>query len=408
MAPAAHAQVLTPAQADSVQGRAHTDFEPIGLELGNFLLHSELDDEPEYNDNIFRDNTKTSDAIDRLKPSLSLEGEIGDDTTVTLGAQADIGRYYHYHTENYEDYKFGATARQDVTDETNVGLALSREHLHVERGAFNDPGRAFGPLQYNVTTATLTPHYSTSPFLGSLKIEGKYYEFLKNGPVDESDQNEWRALVASRQGYQLDSGWTAFVEPSWQLDNYINRVDRSGINHDSQTVQGLLGVSYDATADLSLEFGLGYFEQLFFAANQQDVSGLAFNGAFVWNISEPWTLSGSLTRSSQATPTTATTQAAFVGVTSQVSSNGKLRLDYEAADNIVTYIQGAITDDQFSGTGPGANFTEDTADFELGVNYFFNEYVSLGFRYVFEVRESEVSTRRMDQNRLIFRLTAHM
>lgn len=397
MATPARAQT---AQDQSVGGRAHADFEPIGMQLGSFLFHAGLTNEGEYNDNIFRDTTHTSDGIARLKPSLSLIGDVAD-TNIALTADSEIARYVHYHSENYEDYKFAGAVKQDVTEESNIGLSVSHARLHTPRGGLNDPGRAFGPSLYELSTIGLAPQYSVSPFVGNLKLEGRYYDYLRNGPIDNSDQSEYQLLASNRMGYRFDAGWSLFLEPSYQLHNFVKRVDRNGVNHDSQMVQGLVGFTYDATADLFLELGVGYFQQLFFAADQQNLSGTAFTGSLIWNVNDVLSLTGALARAVQDT-VSATGQ--FASVSSLVTSTGSLRADYEAADNLVTYAGVSLETDEYS----GVTLNEDIFTFTGGATYYFNEYLSAGLRYNFDARTSTDVTRRIDNNRITMELTVRM
>jgi hypothetical protein len=397
------------AKDESVGDRAHSDFEPIGLQLGNFLLHATLANDGEYNDNIFRDQTKTSDMIARLKPALTLTGELYD-TSLALSAKAEIGRYAEFHTENYEDFDFAASAQRDIAEESSVAITLRRALLHEPRGSLSDPGRAFGPTQYYLTTVTLVPTYSASPLVGRAKIEGRYLDYQPNGPLSNHDRTEYQLYASNRLGYQFDPGWTVFVEPSGELHEFPygatsgtqgnfqpNNNQASG---DHVVYQVLGGFTYDATADLYIELGGGYFINTYFQSGQQNLTGAAFTGSTIWNIDPTLTLTSTLGRQVQDVTPFDTT----LNTHSVVTTTSKTRLDYEADDNIVTYVAGGLSNDDYQ----GAHLIENTFSFELGGTYYFNEYLRLGFQYIFELRDSTLATRRLDNNRLIFSLIAQL
>jgi hypothetical protein len=392
------AQALPNAAAESVAGRAHSEFAPIGMELGNFILHGKLTGELEYNDNIFLDNSQSADMIRRLKPSLGLTGDIGE-TSVAVTASADIARYRTFHTEGHNDYDFTASAAHDITDESNIGLALRRALLTEPRGSINDPGRAFGPTQYNLTTVTLSPQYSQAPYLGTFKLQGGYWDYLPNGPINNADRSYHQIYAETRAGYEFDTGWTAFFQPSYTLQWYVKRVDTSGVNHDNWMVQPLVGVTYNATSDLFFDVGVGYFWNPYFSATQKNLNGFAFNGKGLWNFAPDMTLTGSLNRSVQGV-------LPFNGIitaTQLIETIGLLRLDYEAADQLLTYVGTSFINDDY----PGATI-ENTLSFQIGVTYLVNEYLSLGLQYSYAKRDSGIVTRNYTNNIVLLQLTGQM
>lgn len=388
------------AKDTTVVARGNPDYQPIGLELGNFILHPALTDEVEYNDNIFRDTSYKSDFINRLKPSLGLTGDVAD-RPVSLTAEAEIGRNKSFVTEGYEDFNFVGSVQQDITDDSNVHVVLRRARIHEARGTINDPGRAFGPTQYDLTSITLCPQISTAgPFFNSVKLEGRLIDYLPTGTIDNSERSNRQLLGSTRFGYEFDQGWTAFVEPSYEIHQFIKRVDSTGLNHDTQIYQVLTGITYDATADLFVELGVGYFYQPFFTPRQVTQGGLALNGTLAWNFAENATLSGTLSQANQNVQPFDTT----LHTSTLVSTTGVLRLDYAPGDRVLTFASAGMTNDAYG----GAPLTEDTLSFQVGASYLFNEYLSAGLTYYYDDRTSTLNTRRFTNNRVVLRVTGQL
>ena len=391
------------AQVESVTGRQRTDFQSLGVEVGNFILHGALQGEGEYDSNVFLTPSAQGDFVRRLRPSLGLAGEV-EDTTIQVNADAEATWNKKFHANNYIDFNSVASAKHDITDESNITLTAREARIHEMRGTVNDPGTACGPNQYDLTVLTAQPQFSAAPYIGSVKIEGRYFDWLPNCGFSNSDRSDREAYVNTREGYQFDNGITAFVEPSYEVHQFIKRVDRDGINHDSQTYQGLVGVSYDALQNANLEFSAGYFYESFFAKHQflgteavpGTVSGWSVQGTGLWNFTEDMTLTGSISRSnSDVLPFNF-----VIDTTVDETTAALLRLDWETTDHLVTYILATDHYDQY----PGTTLNENTISASVGGTYYVNQYLSFEVQYVYALRDSSLSTRNYTDNQIFFRV----
>ncbi|HUC61879.1 MAG TPA: outer membrane beta-barrel protein [Alphaproteobacteria bacterium] len=391
-----------PAKQSQVGARPHADFSPIGLELGSMSIHAAVENDTQYNDNIFADQTHTADIIDDMKPRLDL-AENAFDTAMSLSATADIGRYMIFHSENYEDYSITGTTSRDLNAESSIAVRGGTSRAHIPRTALNSPGRAYPVSYVQDNFVTIVPQYSTSPFIGTATIRGDYYQNQDVAGTDNSYLNYYALNVSNRFGYETGGGWTYFFQPSYEIDSYQHRVDLSGANHDKQVYQGLWGIQYDATADIYLELGLGYFYDAYFAKTQQNVGGLAELGSFVWNIDPLFSLTGSLTQTSQDLQGTL---AAGIPQGLAVTNTGSLHLDYEAAYNVIAFVQAGLS--QTDITGQGSNVTQESFPFSLGVSWYISEYLRAGAQYTFSATSASVATLNYDTNQIILTLVAQM
>lgn len=391
------------AVVESVTGRQRTDFQSLGIEVGNFILHGALQGEGLYDTNVFLTPTAQSDFVRRLRPSLGLAGEVGD-TTIQVDANAEATWYKQYHANNYIDFNSVASAKHDITDESNITLTAREARIHEMRGTVNDPGTACGPNQYDLTTVAVQPQFSAAPYIGSFKVEGRYFDWLPNCGFSNSDRSNRQLYANTREGYQFDNGITAFVEPSYEIHQFIKRFDRDHVNHDSQTYQGLLGLSYDALQNANIEFSAGYFYEDFFNHHQflgpnaipGTFSGWSVQGTGLWNFTEDMTLTGSVSRTrSDVLPFNF-----VIDTTTDENTAALLRLDWEATDHLVTYISGNLSFDDY----PGTSLSENTETATIGGTYYVNQYLSLELQYAYSIRNSTLSTRNYTDNQLFFRV----
>ena len=391
------------AQVESVTGRQRTDFQSLGIEVGNFILHGALQGEGEYDSNVFLTPSAQGDFVRRLRPSLGLAGEVSD-TTIQVNADAESAWYKKYHANNYIDFNAVASAKHDITDESNITLTAREARIHEMRGTVNDPGTACGPNQYDLTVFTAQPQFSAAPYIGSFKLEGRYFDWLTNCGFSNTDRSNRQLYANTREGYQFDNGLTAFVEPSYEIHQFIKRFDRDHINHNSQTYQGLLGLSYDALQNANIEFSAGYFYETFFDRNQflgtekipGTFSGWSVQGTGLWNFTEDMTLTGSVSRTnSDVLPFNFT-----IDTTIDETTAALLRLDWETTDHLVTYVGGNLAFDDY----PGTSLSENTLSLNVGGTYYVNQYLSFEVQYVYAIRNSSLSTRNYTDNQVFFRV----
>ena len=391
------------AEVESVTGRQRTDFQTLGIEVGNFILHGALQGEGLYDTNVFLTPKAESDFVRRLRPSLGLAGEVGD-TTIQANASAEATWYKEFHANNYIDFNSVVSAKHDITDESNITLTAREARIHEMRGTVNDPGTACGPNQYDLTVLTAQPQFSAAPWIGSVKIEGRDFDWLANCGFSNSDRSNRQLYVNTREGYQFDNGITAFVEPSYEVHQFIKRRDRDGINHDSQTYQGLLGVSYDALQNANFEFSAGYFYEDFFAKDQflgtesipGSNSGWSVQGTGLWNFTPDMTLTGSISHAN----TDVLPFNFVIDTTVDENTSALVRLDWEATDHLVTYIGANGSLDQY----PGTTLNEWTISGTTGGTYYVNQYLSFEVQYLYGVRFSSLSSRNYADNQIFFRV----
>lgn len=403
-------QIYDPTQnatTSSVGRQFGADFQTIGLQLGTFILHTAETSEIEYNDNIFRDTTKKSDFIGRLKPSFQLTGDFYD-TALSLSASAEAGRHDEFRTEDYDDYLVVASARRDITDESNIQISGRHGRIHERRESFTEAGRPFGPTSYILNSLAISSQFSTDPIFGAASIEGKDYNYLPSGPVDNTARSNKLLILRGRTGYQFDEGWAVFFEPIYTLRAVARKFDAGGENQDAEQLDGKLGFTYDATEDFFVELGAGYFYVNGFATNIADSQGLSFNGSLVWNALPNLTLTGTVSRGvhdqAQTNGQSAPGSPLLTRATTEVDTVGAIRADFQASDRALIFGGTSLTNNDFA----ASTLAEKIILFDIGAKYYFNDYLLAQFQYIFELRDSTDPTRRMDVNRLILSLTAQL
>ncbi len=101
LCPAANAQ--EDARGQTVTERARPEVDPLGIRVGGFLLFPQLSVTETYNDNIFAQDTGTTDDfITVATTAIALRSQFANHA-LNFRADTSVGRYLDSYDENYVD-----------------------------------------------------------------------------------------------------------------------------------------------------------------------------------------------------------------------------------------------------------------------------------------------------------------
>lgn len=222
--------------------------------LGPFTVTATADARLEYDNNVFAQNlNRTEDELVTFRPAAKADLSNGRVTWATE-ANGSIYRYFSQTTENHEGYAV-ATRLAATGDRLTYGGRLGFERTFESR---NDPEarRQFGtgPRMFNRANGEV--------FVGieggrlGLRAEGsaERYNFLS--PIDdERDFTSYQASLRAR--YRLSPRISVFALGYANWRAFRLSTDRSGVNRDSISKGGLLGVALDPGGKIRGELAAG-------------------------------------------------------------------------------------------------------------------------------------------------------
>jgi Uncharacterized protein conserved in bacteria len=110
------AQSLVPDDVLLFRKRAVSDYLPVGIRAGGFLLSPGIGISSTYDDNIFRTPAgRQSDFITNVKPAFAAQSN-WNRHSLFFGAECDFGFYGDHSDENYEDYGVILSGQYDFTE----------------------------------------------------------------------------------------------------------------------------------------------------------------------------------------------------------------------------------------------------------------------------------------------------
>lgn len=253
-----------------------------GYEWGGFLVRPQLRLGTLYDSNIFATRSdEVADYIALINPSLAVSSDWAQHR-IKLTAGGEVGRYYDFVDEDYEDYWLDLEGRYDFSKQTNVFGGLGYSFEHEDRGSPETILAGATPTTY----ASSRAQGGISHYFGPWSVRlGATFEQLDFDDVvgltnDDRDRDVYGLGV--KLGYQLDSGTTVYVQAIQDIREYDQILDDNGYNRDSEGIRLGAGVKGRLSSRIKAEGYLGHLGQSYEDAAFDDVDALDFLAKLNW------------------------------------------------------------------------------------------------------------------------------
>jgi hypothetical protein len=390
-------------RGDTVAGRARPDYDPLGQRLGGFLLFPDLQVQEAYNSNIFYTPTnRTRDYVTTINPNLDLRSN-WDQHALNLHADANIVRYAHTSSENYEDYSLGGDGRVDVLhDLRGYGGAAYR----VRHEARYSPDNIFGaatPTEYSDTAANLAGEKEFNRL--SFRLDGNYdkYEYKdvranSGAVIAQHLRDHDEKQVALRTQYEFAPLRQIYLLTAYNDRSYDNNSDIFGFNRNSTGYTVAVGARYDVTGVIFADGFIGYREQDYKDSRLATASGMSGGAALTWNVTRLTTVTGSVVRDVQET--------VISGASSYFGTRTALGVDHELLRNLILNGNVSYERDDFE----GIDRADDLYSAGAGARYLINNnfWLSGGYQYLQRDSNGTSASTGFKDNVVFGRISAHL
>lgn len=370
-------------RGQTVRDRPRPDYDPRGLPVGGFTVFPEMVVAPLFDDNVFRtEDDTTSDVVTVFSPTVNVESNWSRHG-LSFEAGADVGRYLDETDENFEDYRFNAGGRLDVTRDTIVRLAGGYAHRHQGRGDPDDPAGSLEPTQYDRYSGDLQASHRMGRFTGILSggVAQLDYEDVPRrggGPDINNDDRDHLTYDASAQlNYEIVPDYDAFVRVGTNWTDFDDSVDDAGFDRDNHGYEGVVGMEVDFGGIIFGDFFAGYMFNERDDDALDDIDGYTVGADITWNVTRLTTITGTAEREIRNTT---------LGGSGSLATSVGLQVDHELLRNVIISANASGQQNEFEG---GIDRTDYNFVGGLGIDYFINRYFFVGALYEHRERLSE-------------------
>jgi hypothetical protein len=387
-------------RGDTVAGRARADYDALGQRVGGFILYPDLQVQEAYNSNIFyTDTNKTRDFITTINPNLDLRSN-WNQHALNMHFDANIVRYAHTSSENYEDYTVAADGRVDILHDARGYGGGAYRVRHEPRYSPNNIFGATEPTEYSDIAANLAGEKEFNRL--SFRLDGNYdkytYQDVRSNSgalIQQSLRDHDEKQVSLRTGYEFAPLRQVYLLTAVNSRDYDTTSDIFGFDRSSTGYTVAVGARYDVTGVIFADGFIGYREQDYKDPRLATASGMSGGAALTWNVTRLTTVTGSIVRDVQET--------VISGASSYFGTRFALGVDHELLRNLILNGNVSYENDAFE----GISRSDDLYSAGAGARYLINNNFWLSGGYQYLTRKSDAST-NFDDNVIFGRIAAHL
>ena len=372
---------MAAAQELDVTKRPRPEYDAAGLRAGSFLIFPKSQIHGTYDDNIFAtESNKVDDYIIRLNPSITANSD-WNNHALNANVFVDHAFYMSHSDEDYTDYGVSTNGRIDIQRSAYLFGGLGAQHLHEDRGSENSVAGATEPTEFDRYDANVGGTYKPNRL--GVTVEGTWSRLsfdndtnAAGGTINNGDRDRDVYGERLRVGYDIQPGYTAFVQGSMNQRDYDQTPDDNGFNRNSDGYRVDVGLELRLTNVMDAEIYTGYFSQNYDDPRFSDVDDVDFGGRLLWSVSPLATIKAGLARNVEET-----TQ---VGASSYVATVASAGVDYELRRNILVGAGVSYTNNDYDGNGRN----DDVWRLNLNGKYLINRHFFAGAQVGYADRSS--------------------
>lgn len=380
-----------------VRQRARPYLAPSGLYYDNTFFYPRVTAGAVYDSNIYAlpDDDAAGDWAYILAPELTVSSQ-----SETASHRLEVGaRNYQYQRFDGED-RTEAHARlassRRLREDLSLDTRLEAARRFELRGDSFSPEDSASPIAYRDLRGevTLTKRFNRLGLAVGGAVRDLAYDDGESfsGAVIEQGFRDGTILTASlKPFYDFSPGYRAFTRLQ------INRRDYAGtgeLERDSEGYEARAGVDFLLTPMLFGTLEGGFLEQSYVNPQIPQTNGISARGDLTWLMTPLMTVSLFGSRS--------IAEMAAQDQDSRIDLTAGLRLDYEIRRDLIASLNGAYTEEDFSGTERRDGVLRLGAE----IDYALNRWLSFGADYAYYDRDSNIPGLSFSRHLVMINVTA--
>ena len=382
----------------SVLQRERPDYQALGIRSGGFTIFPKIEAGVEYTTNVFKTETnEKSDVYAVVSPSVQALSNWGRHQ-LTAEAGLKIRQFASETTEDELGWYVRTNGRLDVYGESYLTGGADVEHRYIRRDDDDFPDNAKSPLPYTSYGLNARGLYQGGGRVrvgggGFLRVD-RYSDIdaTNGGRLDLSGRDLTVVGGDVRGEYAVSPDTALFLQGMVTDNNYQVGGGVFGPDRDATETKVLAGASFDITALMRGELGVGYLRRSYSDPAYQSISGLALNGTLEYFPTELTTLTLQVRREVQ--------DSIIRGQGGFVNLGGSVRVDHELLRNVLL----KATAEYFKQSYEDVDRTDNVLTLSGGGTYFVNHLIGLSATASWLHRKSTglAERRSFDDARMMF------
>ena len=366
----------------SVRDRERPEFEATGIRAGSFDIFPRAEIGVGYSDNVYAlETNRIDDAFLVFDPSILVDSDWGAHDVALYAA----GRFREFASEtakNEEGFTLRGEGRLDIDRVTSANGGLSIDKLYEQRtsGSFPIDALASVPFYRTVGYGRLTRQNGrVRTILGGDVTWLKFDNVIGlNGRVlDQKDRDRQVDRVVARIDYAFSFDAAVFGQVSYADTDYDRPLAIGLANRDGNETRIIGGLSFDLTALIRGEAGIGYVDRNYNSPLFPDIGGVVAEVRLEYFLSGLTTVSGAVRRYIE--------DSNVIGSGGYYATVGNIGVDHELLRNLILSAKVAYERDDYRGIVRH----DDIWAVNGGARYLVSRSIGLGFDFGYLSRRTD-------------------
>jgi len=266
----------------SVMDRQRLDYDPIGLQLGDFTVLPSIEAATSYSNNVYQTSTaKVSDAFVTVKPMIKLQSD-WQTNSLNVVASGNFVRHFKETARDEDGWSFGANSRISIDAYESVGVNARTSRYYEDQFVGAPQGNLKSPVSAQSTSGAANLDVQMADARAVIAGDFTHLAYnpvtsLTNVSLSESERNRDIGRIIGHLEYRVSPDTMAFIESVGTLTSYQHNLAGGQLNRDSKEIRAEAGVSLDLAGKIRGNVALGYIDRKYDAPIYQGISGLSLN-----------------------------------------------------------------------------------------------------------------------------------
>lgn len=362
---------------------ANDDDERRGIRAGSFRIQPSMSAGVEYDTNIFRENVNKNESfILTIAPSVDIVSD-WNRHGLRLNLGSEYGLYTNDNADDYFDYNAELAGVLDISRAIRLSGNIGYLHGHEARGSDDVAATALAtePTEFDNISLSLLGEAAFGRFVVSPFFDGRIRDFddvplAAGGFINNDDRDRLEIETGVELSYQVRSGFTAFIRPSYIAVDYDDAVDDTGVNRDANGYRILAGMKVDLTRLIEASVGVGYGSYDYQDPTLSDTSSLALDVQGIWSITPRLQLTFAASRN--------VTETTVAGAGGAIQLGGQVGVEYDLLRTVLLKTNAGFINVEYDGTAR----TDNLFSAGFGVDWSATRDVTVSPYYGFSLRDT--------------------
>ena len=378
--------------ATNLCAQQYNDAAPVAF--GSFDFIPTVDVGFRYDDNVTRQlDNEISSFSQIISPQFLLLNNFGA-SQVRFGYRLRNERFYSSSADNYTDHFFTSAVEYELNIRHRFDVGFEFEDGHQQRGTgFSILNDIDAPDTYKTTSFNMNYSYGAPGAKGRLDVNVNL-----NG--QDFDNDQFVGFARDRNNFTV--GGTFFYRVGTTTDLTFDIISTSvdyneafdvANTLDSAVTSYLVGLSWEATAQTSGFFKVGYEEKDFDSSLREDFDGFDWSAGITWEPTDNAQVI--LTTGSRTDETNG--EGNFI-----LAKNYRLEWRHDWLERVRTSVSFNLAEDEYEGQPVGFSVREDDQEqINLSLFYQFRRWFNVEVGYSRDSRDSNRATVEYDRNQFL-------